>query len=237
MNLDLLVIGPHPDDAELGAGGLLARAAARGQRAGILDLTRGELGSRGTLETRTAEAQEAAQILGVSVRENVALPDGALADTPAQRATLVSAIRRLRPRIVLAPMSPDRHPDHEAAHALACAANFLAGLSKVDDGQPPHRAETVLFYHPYAQQEQLPTLIQDISETFAQKIEALRAYRSQFFNPEYSGQATFVSSEAFWEGILHRAAYWGARIGVKYAEPFYARAPLALDVLDTWRGK
>ena len=184
MNLDLVVIGPHPDDAELGAGGLLARAAKQGRRVGILDLTQGELGSRGDIVTRELEANESAQLLGVSVRENVVLPDGALADTTEQRMALVSAIRLLRPRVLIAPMSPDRHPDHEAAHALATSANFLAGLAKIDDGQPPHRAETVLFYHAYAQQETTPTLVQDVSETFETKLAALRCYKSQFFNPE-----------------------------------------------------
>lgn len=234
MSVDLLVIGPHPDDAEIGAGGLMARAAASGRRVGILDLTRGELGSRGTPTSRAEEAAAAAAILGVAVRENAALPDGAVADTPEQRATVITALRRLRPRVLLAPMAPDRHPDHSAAHTLVNAANFLAGLSKIDDGLAPHRADTVLYYHPYAQQEQMPALVQDISDTFETKLTALRAYRSQFFNPEYSGQATYVSSEAFWDGITQRAAYWGARIGVRYGEPFYATSPLALDIPGTW---
>lgn len=233
MSLDLLVVGAHPDDAELGAGGTLALLARRGLRTGILDLTRGELGTRGTVEERAAEAQAAASLLGVAVRENAGLPDGGIANTPEQRATVIAILRRLRPRVLIVPAAPDRHPDHTAANALVTEANFLAGLAKIPGGAP-HRAAQVLSFHAYAQQETTPSIVQDISASFDTKRAALEAYKSQFHNPEYRGGETFVSSPAFWEGITVRAAYWGQRIGVQYGEPFYAQGPLALDIGRQW---
>lgn len=234
MSLDFLVIGPHPDDAEIGAGGTLALLAKRGLKTGILDLTLGELSTRGTVEERAEEAANAARALGVNTRENAGLPDGGLANTPEQRLVIIDLIRRLRPRVLVVPQAPDRHPDHTAAHTLCEEANFLAGLAKIKTEHAPHRAETVLFYHPYAQQESMPAFVQDISETFEAKLAALRCYQSQFHNPGYGGAQTFVSSPAFWEGISARAAYWGARIGVHHGEPFYARGPLALDIPSLW---
>ena len=235
MSVDVLVVGPHPDDAELGAGGTLALLAQRGLRMGILDLTRGELGTRGTPELRAVEAAAAAAVLNVAERVQLGLPDGGVANTPQQRDAVASALRTLRPRLLIVPQAPDRHPDHTAAHALLMDAHFQAGLSKWDDGQEPHRAEAPeLFYHPYAEQETMPALVQDISETFELKLAALRAYKSQFYNPEYSGAETLVSSPAFWEGITARARYWGHRVGVQYGEPFYARAPLALNMASVW---
>ena len=136
MNLDVLVIGPHPDDAELGAGGTLALLARRGARVGILDLTRGELGTRGTADERSVEAGESARILGLAVRENAGLPDGQLANTPEQRAILITLLRRLRPRVLIVPQAPDRHPDHAAAHALCTDANFLAEVGDPATGEP-----------------------------------------------------------------------------------------------------
>lgn len=234
MSLDVLVIGPHPDDAELGAGGTLALLARRGLRTGILDLTQGELATRGTPAQRAEEAAAAAKLLGLAERMQAGLPDGNLADTPEQRATVVRCLRTLRPRILIVPQAPDRHPDHVAAHHLAHAANFLAGLARVEDALPPHRATIVLGYHPYAAQETQPAFVQDISEAFALKMEALRAYRSQFHDPTTAQAETYVSSSAFWEGIATRAAYWGLRIGVPYGEPFYAAAPMPLDISKAW---
>jgi bacillithiol biosynthesis deacetylase BshB1 len=234
MNIDVLVAGAHPDDAELGAGGTLALLAARGKATAILDLTRGELGTRGTPEERAAEAQNCARVLGVARRMQAGLPDGYLGSSPQQRATVIKILRTLRPKVLIVPKAPDRHPDHAAAQDLLLDANFQAGLTKLNDGLEPHRAETVLFYHAYADQETMPTFVQDISETFETKLAALRCYTSQFHNPEYSGVDTFVSTPAFWDGITARAAYWGGRIGAKYGEPFYARAPLALDIGKNW---
>lgn len=234
MNIDLLAVGPHPDDAELGVGGTLALLAQRGKAVAILDLTRGELASRGFPDDRAAEAQAAAEILGLRERFQAGLPDGGIANTPEQRTTIITVLRRLRPRVLVIPAAPDRHPDHTAANALLLDANFLAGLTKIDDGQPPHRAATVLQYHPYAQQEASPNFVQDISTTFETKLTALRAHRSQFHNPDYAGTETLVSSQAFWHNITVRAQYWGGRIGVAYGEPFYAPSPLHLDLAQAF---
>lgn len=232
MSLDVLAVGPHPDDAELGVGGTLALLARRGKAVGILDLTRGELSSRGTPEERDAEAQDAATILGLRQRVQAGLPDGGIENNAAQRLTVISVLRRLRPRVLILPAAPDRHPDHVAANALLLDTNFLAGLAKIDDGLPPHRAATVLQYHPYAQQEAQPTFVQDITPAFETKLDALRAYQSQFHNPDYTGPETLVSSEAFWRNIRVRAQYWGARISVTYGEPLYVPLPLPLDIVQ-----
>ena len=230
MSIDVLAVGPHPDDAELGVGGTLALLARRGMAVGILDLSRGELASRGTPDERAVEAQEAAKILGLRERVQAGLPDGGIANTPEQRSVIIGILRRLRPRLLILPAAPDRHPDHTGANALMLDANFLAGLAKIDDGQAPHRAQQVLLYHPYADQETMPTFIQDVGDTFETKLAALRAHRSQFHNPGYTGAETHVSTQAFWQNITVRAQYWGARIGVGHGEPFYTAQPLRFDV-------
>lgn len=235
MKVDVLAIGPHPDDADLGLGGILCKLAARGFTTSILDLTRGELGTRGTPVERATEAAESARILGISLRENAGLPDGALANTPEQRERVVHFIRRLRPKVLLIPNKPDRHPDHEAAHELCRAANFYAGVEKVCPDSDPWRAESVYFYGPYQDAPHPPTFVVDVSGHFEAKLEALATFRSQFYNPDYNGEETAVSSRAFWDSIRHRAAYWGSRVGVQYGEALYSEGPLALDILPGLR--
>jgi len=225
MTCDILAIGAHPDDIELGIGGTLALFAAQGLRVALVDLTQGEMGSRGTVEERAREAAEAAQILGATHRECLGLPDSALADTPEQRMRIADCIRRLRPRLLLTHMAPDRHPDHSAANALVHAANFTAGLIKLDLPGAPHRADRILHFYPYTEGPE-PPLVVDISNTFETKRAALRAYQSQFHNPHYTGPETAISSQAFWDAIETRAAYWGSRIGVAYGEPLHAPLPI-----------
>lgn len=227
---DILAFGAHPDDTELGVGGQLHKAAKRGFRVVMADLTRGEMGTRGTPEERAAEAQQSAALLGVGTRINAGLPDAGLANTPEQRDAVIRIIREHRPRTILAPMTPDRHPDHEAAHELIRAANFYSGLAKVDTGQAPYRAPAVYFYYAYYSGDALPSFVVDISGHFDQKLSALRAYRSQFHNPNRSEPETFVSTEEFWEDIATRALFWGARIGVRYGEPLYHIGPVGLDL-------
>lgn len=226
---DLLAVGAHPDDVEVGVGGSVAKAARLGKRVAILDLTEGELASRGSVEERREEARAAAKILGVVHRANAALPDGGIANTEAQRKTLIAVLRTLRPRVLLCPMHTDRHPDHDAAHHLLRDANYLAGLARMHTGQPPHRAAHVYYYRVYGETAP-PSAVIDISDTFETKLAALRAYKSQLFNPQYEGAATFVSSEAFWNAIAARAAYWGARIGATHGEPIYSDAPIGLPI-------
>lgn len=229
-DFDVLAVGAHPDDVEVGVGGTVAKLVKQGQRVAILDLTEGELATRGSVEERRAEAQAAAALLGVAHRANAQLPDGGIANSEAMRGKLIFALRTLRPRALLCPMHTDRHPDHDAAHYLVRDANYLAGLARIDTGQGPHRAAHVFYYRVYGEPTP-PSAVIDVSDTFEAKLSALRAYRSQLFNPNYEGATTYVSSEAFWKSIATRAAYWGGRIGAVYGEPIYSDAPIGLSTL------
>ncbi len=230
MSVDVLAIGAHPDDVELGVGGLLHKLVSRGKSVAVLDLTQGELGTRGTPEQRLREAQEASRLLGIAARDNAGLPDGAIANTAEQQRRLIPFIREYRPQVILAPMSVDRHPDHHAAHRLVLDANYLAGLERIDTGQARHRATHLYYYHPYAESA-MPTFIVDISEHFEAKMAAVRAHESQFYNPNGTEPETYISSKAFWESIEKRAAYWGSRINAAYGEALYADGPVRLDLL------
>jgi bacillithiol biosynthesis deacetylase BshB1 len=220
--VDILAFSPHPDDAELGCGGSLLLAAERGLRVAVADLSAGELSSRGTPDTRWREKEEAAAALGLAERRLLGLPDGALGSDPAQRLPLIQLLRELRPRIVLAPYSPDRHPDHSAAGRLVEEACFLAGVSRVGAGQP-HRPEWVYFYMihtPFA-----PSFVVDISAVWERKRVALAAYRSQF-SPEAGGPQTAISRPGFLRAAEARAAWFGAMIGADYGEPFHLSGPV-----------
>lgn len=231
MSVDVLAIGAHPDDVELGVGGTLLRLSSHGFSTGILDLTLGELGSRGTVEERMGEAQEASEALNVSVRHNAELPDGGLANTPEQQREIIPFIRAQKPRVILAHRASDRHPDHRAACELVRSANFFAGVTSIATDESPYRAPYVYYYNPYFDDDAAPQMVMDVSEFFEQKLEALSAYRSQLHNPDYDGPHTEVSSPEFWEGVRKRAGYWGNRIGVAYGEPLYADGPLGMVVL------
>ena len=236
MSVDVLAIGAHPDDVEVGIAGIVRKLVQRGHDVGILDLTQGEMGSRGSVEERRAEAEASRRILGVARRENVGLPDSALADTPEQRRAVIPFIRAFRPRLILCPMRNDRHPDHEAAHALAQSANHYAGLKKLTTDPPtdPWRAPRIYFYSVYRETEP-PQLIVDITDQFEDKLAALRAFASQFHNPEYQGPDTHISTPAFWESIRNRAAYWGSRMdsprNPAYGETLYSDGPIPVDAI------
>ena len=230
MNVDVLAIGAHPDDVELGVGGIIAKMTRQGFRVAILDLTQGELGTRGTAQERAGEAGEAARLLGVAVRQNAGLRDGFLQNDETQRSIVVRFVREFRPRLLLAPMSPDRHPDHAAAHELVRDANYLAGLKKLEAGGEPYRAPVAYFYHPYEGPGNAAALVVDVSDTFDEKLAALRAYASQFHNPNYQADATWIASREFWDSIAARARVWGARIGVQYGEPLYSLGPVGVGL-------
>ncbi|MBI4558733.1 MAG: bacillithiol biosynthesis deacetylase BshB1 [Candidatus Hydrogenedentes bacterium] len=229
MTVDVLAIGAHPDDVEIGIGGLIHKLAKQGVRVAILDMTAGELASRGTLEERGKESTLAAERLGVTQRENAGLPDGKLSDAADQRVRIIPFIRSFRPRLLLAPAANDRHPDHEAAHHLVRAANFLSGLTRIETGRDPYRVPVIYYYQVHGHGE-VPPFVVDISEHYEAKLHALRAYESQLHNPDYEGPKTYVSSPEFWEFIQTRAAFWGNRIGVKYGEPLYADLPVRVDL-------
>ncbi|MFP5354232.1 MAG: bacillithiol biosynthesis deacetylase BshB1 [Gemmatimonadota bacterium] len=197
--LDLLAIVAHPDDAELTCGGTLVKASRMGRRAGILDLTAGEMGSRGSAELRAREAAEANAILGVVTRETLGLPDAGITNTPDTRRLLALAIRRLQPRIVIAPAPAPygRHPDHRAAAELIRDAVFVAGLRKLDDALPPFRPHKVVHSIAYREDHLKPTFVVDISDTFEDKLAAIRCYRSQFDDAVQAGEV-YPNGEPFY---------------------------------------
>lgn len=240
MTCDVVAFAAHPDDVELFAGGTICTLVDRGHRVGLVDLTRGELGSRGTPQLREEEARRAARILGASVRLNLGMPDGNIRDTEENRLRVIGAIRTLRPRIALINAPECRHPDHVAASRLVANAIFYAGLTKIEsrgeDGQPqePWRPHHVLHYIQSIELE--PTLVVDVSHVWERRMQALRAYASQFHSSEYKAgddePETFVSNPAFMEWIEARMKVAGYRIGAAYGEPFiYRHGPIGTDDL------
>ena len=223
-SVDVLAIGAHPDDVEIGIGGLVHKMTSQGISVAMLDLTRGEMGSRGTPEERTIEGKNAAKILGARERLCADLPDGALRNTTEQQRVIIPFIRHYRPKMILAPMTPDRHPDHAVAHDLVRDANYFSGLAKIETDQERYRCPKVYYFHPYYE-EDTPTFIIDISDHIEAKVEALKAHASQFHNPDYEGEKTLISSKAFWDSILTRADYWGSRIQCPQAETLYSDGP------------
>ena len=227
--LDILALAPHPDDAELFCGGLLAKMAHLGYRVGILDLTRGEKASRGTADQRAQEASRAAQVLGLAWRGNLGLPDcGLQADDPAQTLALVEQLRLLRPELVLAPWHQERHPDHRAASQLAERACFLAGLANYPmPDQPLHRVRQLLFYP--MRVEARPSFLVDIAPFADQKRRAIACHASQIGQPQ-EGEVPLVAASLALPALAHRDGYYGAQLGSTAAEPYIS--PAALPVAD-----
>jgi len=234
VKLDILVIAAHPDDAELGCGGTIAKFVSQGYKVGVVDLTRGELGTRGTAETRKLEAEESAKILGLAARENLGLADGYFQNAKEDQTSIVKAIRKYQPEVVLANAVYDRHPDHGRAANLIFDACFLAGLSKVetkiaDVVQQAWRPKNV--YHFIQSQSLQPDFIVDISEHWETKLKAVKAFRSQFYDPASKEPDTYISSPAFLKMIEARAIEHGHAIGVKYGEGFTVRRPIGVKNL------
>ncbi|MGA2976889.1 MAG: bacillithiol biosynthesis deacetylase BshB1 [Spirochaetia bacterium] len=238
MTVDILAFGAHPDDVELAASGTLIRAARAGASTGVITLTRGEMGTRGTLPARAAEFDAASTIMGLSHHEMLSLPDGRLESDDASREAVVREIREHRPRIVLLPYWEDRHPDHPAASRIVQDAAFLAGLRKLDTGQEPHRPAQLLYY--MSSWEFEPSFIVDISDWIDEKRRAIQAYGTQLYNPSFGGNEppTFIASEHFQELLFSRMAHYGHLIGRKYGEPFRIRGYLEVrDLLDSFGGR
>lgn len=223
--LDVLVVAPHPDDAEVGCAGLIALLTGSGHAVGILDLTAGELGSRGDVQTRALETAAASRILGVAARENLGLPDGRLENTPEARLAAAEAIRRHRPALVVAPYPEDRHPDHGRAGKIAQEAAFLAGLARLPADGEPHRPALLLHYMLAWDFE--PTLVADVSSVWPRKLDAIRAYATQFL-PSAEGVQTPLNRPDFLDRFEIRHRHYGNRIGVRYGEPYWTRTPLKL---------
>jgi bacillithiol biosynthesis deacetylase BshB1 len=224
MAVDILAFSPHPDDAELGCGGSLILATDRGLRVAIADLSAGEMSSQGTPELRQREKECASERLGLCARFSVGLPDTEIGTDSAHRLPIIQLIRDTRPRIILAPNSQDRHPDHEGASRLIKEACFLAGVSKVGIGSP-HRPEQIYYYMIHS--PFLPSLVVDISRVWERKMAAVTAYQSQF----KPGGATAISKPDFLHFIEAQAIVFGAMIGVSYGEAFYLPGPVPLREL------
>ena len=232
-HFDLVAFGAHPDDVELSAGGTIARAVAAGRRVALVDLTRGELGTRGSAELRAVEAAEAARVLGIAHREQCGLPDGLFGDDEDALGRVVEAIRRLRPAVVLANAREDRHPDHGRGAALVERACFLAGLPRFQPGQAPWRPRLVLHY--VQDRFRVPTIVFDITGFEQTKYAAIAAYSSQFYAPEVSDSAlpaTPISSPEFLENLRGKDAVMGRYIGVRSGEGFESSRPLGVTGFD-----
>lgn len=235
MVVDVLAFGVHPDDVELGCGGLLLQEKLLGKKTAIIDLTQGELGSRGTIETRYDEAAAAAAILKVDARDNIKIADGFFVNDKAHQIKVVEQIRKYRPEVIICNATEDRHPDHGRSAQLVTDAAFLSGLLKIEtsiegEAQEHYRPKYVLHY---IQDRYLnPDLVYDITEVFEQKLESIRAYKTQFYNPEIEGPETYISTPGFLDSVIYRAKMLGKLIGVEYAEGFMSKKHIGIESLD-----
>jgi bacillithiol biosynthesis deacetylase BshB1 len=226
--LDILVIAPHPDDAELGAGGAILKFKAEGAKVGVLDLTSGEPTPFGTLEKRAAETAAATKILGLDWRQNLGLPNRSLEATLDARRELAVVIRQTRPKWLLAPYWVDAHPDHVAATQLIEAARFWAKLTKTDmAGEPWHPRRIFNYYCVHLKHAAQPAFVLDISQHWEQKLAAIRCYHSQFIEGRSSEPPTFLDQ------LRDEAAYWGKAIGTSYGEPYQCREPIGLTSMQS----
>ena len=228
MPIQVLAVAAHRDDVELTCGGTLARAAALGQATGIIDLTKGEMGTRGSAELREKEAARAAEILGVKERVNLGFPDAGIFNTNETRAALVREIRRLQPAVVLAPALSGRHPDHRITAELVRDACFLAGLAKYAPGAAAHRPKKVIHCLSYREDHVKPTFVVDVSDVFEKKMAAIQAYESQFAGAVQAGEV-FPTTESLFDVIRHHAAHYGSLIRARYGEPFLTFETMRVD--------
>ncbi len=235
MKLDILVFGAHPDDAELGAGGTIAREIANGKKIGIIDLTRGELGTRGSAEIRDMEANRAAEILGVVVRDNLKFADGFFINDKEHQLKIIEQVRKYQPEIVLCNAIDDRHIDHGKGSKLVSDACFLSGLIKIRtqiDGEEQNAWRPKVVYH-YIQWKNLePDFVVNISDFIDKKTASILAYSSQFHDPNSDEPETPISSKNFIDSVNYRARDLGRLVGVDYAEGFTAERFVAVEKLD-----
>lgn len=225
--VDILAFAAHPDDVELAASGTILKHIAQGKSVAVVDLTQGELGSRGSAEIRLKEAETSAKILGVSFRDNLNLGDGFFEINQKTLLKVVSAIRKYQPEIILCNAPTDRHPDHGRASELVSRANFLSGLIKIETGQEAHRAKAV---YKYIQDRYLkPDFVVDITDVMDVKMKSIMAFSSQFYSENDKGPKTPISSKEFLDFIGARAQEFGRNIGVKYAEGFIVERPVGVE--------
>jgi len=227
-HFDILAIAAHRDDVEQTCGGALLKMAERGRRTAILDLTQGEMGTRGSVEERAREAEEAARILKASWRRALDIPDGRVENTFENRVKVARVIRELRPRVLILPYWQARHPDHATASLLGYEAAFVAGLAKLDLGAPPYRPYKIIYASLYA--DVRPTFVVDISEQFDTRFAALMAYRSQY-QDQSAGSELFPREAEIRERVAAMAGFYGLLAGVRYAEPFVQKEVGLVDDL------
>jgi N-acetylglucosamine malate deacetylase 1 len=232
MKLDILAFGVHPDDVELGCAGTLLMEKRAGKKIGVIDLTQGELGTRGSVETRYEEAAAAAIVLGLDVRENLKMRDGFFQNDEAHQLSVIEAIRRYQPEIVLCNAPEDRHPDHGKSAKLVADSCFLSGLQKIAttvDGVPQNAWRPKYVLH-YMQDRYLhPNFVFDISAVFQQKMESILAYTTQFYNPGLAEPETYISGKNFIDNVRNRHSQLGKMIGVDYAEGFISEKMMGID--------
>lgn len=228
--VDLLAIAAHRDDVELTCGGVLVKHARRGHRTGIIDLTQGEMGTRGSAAIRADEAARAAAVMGVADRRNLELPDAGIENTPDTRRQLAIMIRELRPRVVIAPALDGRHPDHRVGAQLIRDACFLAGLTKLDAGTAPHRPLKVLHAIAYREDHVKPTFVVDISAEFETKLEAIKCYASQFDGATQAGEV-FPTGASLYDLVRVQSEHYGSLIRCRHGEPFYTTETMRADDL------
>jgi bacillithiol biosynthesis deacetylase BshB1 len=237
MKLDLLVFAVHPDDAELSCGGILLTEKNNGKTTGVVDLTQGELGTRGTRETRKLEAEAAAKILRLDVRENLKMADGFFTNDEAHQRKIIASIRKYRPEIIFCNAPSDRHPDHGRSAQLVEDASFLSGLVKIEttvDGklQDPWRPK---FVFNFIQDKYLPpNFVIDITDVMEQKLEAIKAYGTQFNSPNLNEPQTYISTPDFLDSVVYRSKMMGKMIGVKYAEGFISSKMIGFSNFDAF---
>jgi bacillithiol biosynthesis deacetylase BshB1 len=228
-SVDIIFFGAHPDDVELSCGGTIAKSVKDGLRVGIVDLTRGEMGTRGTPQTRKKEAANAAKALGATFRQHLDFQDGNLQTGREQELEIIELLRVRRPKLVIAPWPDDRHPDHTRTGRIVTEASFYAGLKSLQTGAPAHRPQAVLYY----MQNYMvpPSFVVDVSRTWKTKMKAVAAFKSQFHDPNSKEPQTFISDPKFLEMIDARGRHFGALIGVRYGEAFVTKQPPMVDDL------
>ena len=231
-DLNVLAIFAHRDDAELTCGGTLIKLASQGHRTGILDLTEGEMGTRGSAAIRAEEAERAGAVLGVAIRENLKLPDAGIVNTPETRRLIARVIRRHRPSIVIAPATHGRHPDHRVTAELVRDACFISGLAKVEPDLAKHRPRKVIHCVTYREDSLRPTFVVDISNEFERKLEAIRCYGSQFDTVTQAGEV-YPNGDPLYEIVRHQAAHYGSLIRTRYGEPFFTTETMRVDDITT----
>lgn len=237
QKLDILAFGVHPDDVELGCSGTILASVAEGKKVGIVDLTRGELGTRGTAETRKVEAADAARVLQVAVRENLEMADGFFQNDEKHQRKVIEVIRKYRPEIVLCNAIEDRHPDHGRSAQLVEDAAFLSGLRKIETsagGENQEAWRPKYIFHYIQDRFIQPDFIFDVSNFFDKKLESILCYKTQFFNPDLDEPQTYISSPSFFEGIRARAMMLGKRIGVEYAEGYITRKMVGISSFESF---